>query len=547
MEGVIGPVLDELTGTAIYLNQTAPGGGPPAWYGVDVGTGAFKWKYQLGVDVAFTCIPMVHTPRGAEESSFYFATDSAVDGDPPFLYRIDLPSDAMGVTTPKFRWATPVSLGENFNATESSVALLASPSIADDSVVMGVTYITAEGASKGAMVALNLTDGWQQWVSLVDGMVQAPAAVTPLFVDKDGITHSELAVTAIGTAEGSTTVYAFDENDGSLAWSKQLPGSTFSVPGTYLAPALREGEAALALVGTESVEGEGGSPGKLWALDAMNGDVIWSAAIGIGRAVGEKNASVQCGPSIAMYAHTSLPVVYCVDTLARLHILDGNTGDILGTHELGGTAGCGDGCLPAPQVALSPDDSLYLTVNNRLLAMRATEPLPSATPRPSESTTHSASASPTADASHVPGASTAVTPSSRPTPSNTHPPRASASNTPNATPQHTPVPAPNGNTPTADKPKGMSPGGTAALVLFLLALVGVGGYVGYARWTSGRWPATPSARGCSKMCEFTQRTPSPQMREMSSRGAFATSQPGGGYGSVAGSKSSRKSSAYTEL
>ena len=544
MEGVIGPVIDKLSGTAIYLNQTASGGGPPAWYGVDVSTGTFRWKYQLGMDVAFTCIPMVYTPRNGDESSFYFATDSAVDGDPPFLYRLDLPSPAEAVTQPTFKWASPVSLGEKFNATESSVALLASPSIADDSVVMGVTYITAEGLSKGAVVALTIEDGWQEWVSLVDGMVQAPVAVTPVFVDKDGITHSELGVTAVGTGEGGTTVYAFDENDGSLAWSKQLPGGTFSVPGTYLAPALREGESALALVGTESVGGEGGSPGKLWALDATNGDVVWSAAIGLGRSTGEKNASVQCGPSTAMYAHTTQPVVYCIDTLARLHILDGNTGAILGTHELGGAAECGDGCLPAPQVALTPDDSLYVTVNNRLVAMRATEPLPSATPRPSESTTHSASALPSvgASASSVPAAS------ATPTPSTSHIPGASASNTPFATPQHTPEPGPGGNSNVPpSKPSGMSPGGTAALVLFLLALTAVGGYIGYVRWSTGRWPGKPSMKGCSKMCEFTQRRPGQQFQEMSSRGAFATSKPAQGYGAVGGAAPGKKANAYSEL
>ncbi|MBF0558699.1 MAG: PQQ-like beta-propeller repeat protein [Nitrospirae bacterium] len=133
--------------------------------------------------------------------------------------------------------------------TGGSIAPLASPTLSADGLTVYVGSGDANDVTDGTVYALNTSDGSLKWSKQIDSMRASGAVVGP-----DGTVY----------VSGGTSVFAFSPN------GTQLWRSTMGTAGS-LTPALAS--AGIIYSGTSS-------DGKLYALDATNGQTKWSYQTG---------------------------------------------------------------------------------------------------------------------------------------------------------------------------------------------------------------------------------------------------------------------------
>jgi polyvinyl alcohol dehydrogenase (cytochrome) len=173
-----------------------------------------------------------------------------------------------------------------------------------------------------AIVALRLGDGHVVWARQThpDDMLDLDFIAAPtLFRLPDGRV-------AVGAGEKDGVWYAFEARDGRPLWQRNL--QTLATR-TYLLATATVGDGLL-YVGTEDTPVLGhswpqnyGPPagGRMVALDAATGRVVWSRALG---------AAVQVPPALVGED------LFVVDALGGLHVLDARTGRPLWQGELHG-------------------------------------------------------------------------------------------------------------------------------------------------------------------------------------------------------------------
>jgi outer membrane protein assembly factor BamB len=301
--------------------------------GLELASGAVRWRYELGAGLA-------------PEAASVFATVTADDGD--FLIGNQRHFAVIDAASGRARWTAEPVPGGSYSQSLAAAA-------AGDGVVIAVFH-----RELGGVVAWDRVTGRELW--RLEGELATAINATPVIAD--GVAY---------LVNGLTEVMALDALTGEVRWQTKLDPDGFDWgSATVGVPALARG---ILVVPTLY--------GDLVALDAASGAERWRRAgtpspLRTTHYRGAGDAGFAAGPAIVD------DVVWAVDTAGRLGAVELSLGVVHWEADLGTPVLAGLGVAPGGLVVASVDGTVRLlapadplaTITAQLVAPTACDPPP---------------------------------------------------------------------------------------------------------------------------------------------------------------------------